>query len=498
MNELTLILLTLTCLMALLDWRRGLVLCLVMGALQDPLRKLAPGQPVYYVVLVGVIFGTAWVRAALMRVPLSPAAIHGWNRYLKTPFTVFLFIVIAQALHSYFRFGSMVVPGIGLLVWLAPIPAVMLAYQFAIRRGLTGVRRWMIIYIGVTLAALSGVYLEYIGLDWRSLGEIGEGQIIYDVGLALKAHSGFYRASEIAAWHTAAVACLAFTLSMGKRPTLMRVGGALLLTTIIVGLGMLTGRRKLLVEITIFVTSYLFLIAWLQRGMARLAVTVLVIGFVGYVAVVGFMAPDLVRDSYTKSMKIDESQRLEGYALRGQSVFADLPKRVNNIGWQPLVWAVDQFGWLGAGLGTGSQGTNDIVEAHNIDRWGAEGGLGKIAMELGVPGLLVAVWLLRAMGRHLHQELTTIARHSPKHARLAFGFLSFLIANLATFSVATQAFSDLFILLILGWSLGFLFAMPVLAAREAQQASRLATPPWEWRRGLSPAGLSHPGAQARR
>jgi hypothetical protein len=195
-----------------------------------------------------------------------------------------------------------------------------------------------------------------------------------------------------------------------------------------------------------------------------------IIGFVGYVGIVGFVAPDLVQDSFTKRMQVENAgQRLEGYALRGSSVFADLPKRVKDVGWQPLVWSVETFGWLGAGLGAGSQGTNEIVEKKIGDRWGAEGGLGKAAMELGIPGLLVLLWLARALGHHLHEELTPLAKRSPEHARMAFGFLAFLIANAATFSVATQAYSDLFILLILGWTLGFLFAMPTLAARQLEQ-----------------------------
>jgi hypothetical protein len=335
----------------------------------------------------------------------------------------------------------------------------------------------MTMYVVVALVALSGVYLEYIGLPWRTLGEIGEGQIIYDLGSVLKAHSGFFRASEIAAWHTAAVACFVFTLSLGKRPTVVRVGTALGLVAMLVTLGILTGRRKMLIEITIFICAYVFLVAWLQRGMARFAMIICIMGFAGYVGIVGFVSPDLVQESYTKSMTVENAQRFEGYALRGQSVFADLPKRVNSFGWQPLAWSVENFGWLGAGLGTGSQGTNDIVEAYNINRWAAEGGLGKIAMELGIPGVLVLLWLARALGHHLHEELMPLARMSPRHARMAFGLLSFLLANVATFSVATQAYSDLFVLLILGWCLGFLFAMPVLAAKESANSK---PPAWAW------------------
>jgi hypothetical protein len=465
MTQITIAMLLVAGLLTMLDWRQGLVMCVVIGIAQDPLRKLAPNQPVFYVLLVGVIFGIAWVRAALMRVPLGPSVIEGWKKNLKVPFSLFAALVVVQAMHSFVRYGSAYMAGIGLLVWLAPIPAVVLAYQYASRRGLLGIRRWMLVYVIAALLALSGVYLEYIGYEWRTLGEIGEGQIIYDVGTVLKAYSGFFRASEIAAWHTATIACFVFMLSVGKKPTLMRIVTALALIAVLVSLGILTGRRKMLIEIIIFISTYFFLVAWLQRGMARLAMVVLVMGAAGYVFIVGFVAPDLVQRSYSKSMYVENAQRIEGYAARGQSVFADLPSRVKALGVEPVAWAVENFGWFGAGLGTGSQGTNEIAEAHNIERWAAEGGLGKVAMELGVPGLFVGLWLLVALAKHLQRQLTVLAKVSPQHARMAYGLIAFLVANAATFSVATQAYSDLFVLLILGWCLGFLLAMPVLAAR---------------------------------
>jgi hypothetical protein len=476
MTQFTMMMMSLACALAVLDWRQGLTLCVIVGVLQDPMRKLAPGQPIYYVVLVGVVFAAAWVRAALLRVPLGPSVIYGWRESLKAPFAIFLAVVLFQALHSFTAYGSFKLTGIGLLVWLAPVPAIILAYQFVLRGGLRVVRRWMLLYIVATLIALSGVYLEYAGFGGRLLGEIGEGQIIYDVGTVLKAHSGFFRASEIAAWHTATVACFVFILSLGKRPTVVRIAGAVLLVAMLVTLGLLTGRRKMLVEVTIFISAYLFLFAWVEKGMFRLAMSVLTIGVVGYVAIVGFVAPDLVQSSYSKQMKLQDASAFQGYAERGKSVFADLPDRVRGFGIEPVVAAVNDFGWLGAGLGTGSQGTNDIAEQHNINRWASEGGLGKIAMELGVPGLAAVAWMVYCLGRYLRRELAVLAKLSPQHARLAFGFLSFLIANIATFAVATQAYSDLFVLLILGWSLGFLLAMPALAARAVASDPR--SQPW--------------------
>jgi hypothetical protein len=494
MTQITMGLLLIAGVLTMLDWRKGMLMCILVGIAQDPLRKLAPNQPVYYVLLVGVVFGIAWVRAALMRVPLSPTAIQGWRQDLKVPFSLFVFWVVLQAIHSFVRYGSALMPGIGLLVWLAPIPAVVLAYQFAVRRGVMGVRRWMLVYIFVAVASLSGVYLEYAGFEWRTLGEIGEGQIIYDVGTVLKAYSGFYRASEIAAWHAAAIACFIFILSVGKRATLFRVLLAFGLIAMLVSLGILTGRRKMLVEITVFISMYFFLAAWLQRGLARLAVVVLAAGAVGYVLIVGFIAPDLVQSSYSKRLYVENAQRIEGYAARGQSVFADLPARVNAVGVQPLIYAVDAFGWLGAGLGTGSQGTSEIADAHNINRWAAEGGLGKVAMELGVPGLLLAAWLLVALGKHLGRQFSEMSRVSPQHARMSFGLVSFLVANAATFSVATQAYSDLFILLILGWCLGYLLAMPVLAARGDGARRRNVRPQFD---GAAQSGVFGQGATAR-
>jgi hypothetical protein len=466
MTQLTIVLMMLTGMLTMLDWRKGLTMCVLVGIAQDPLRKLAPGQPIYYVILVGVVFAIAWIRAALVKVPLTPSAIQGWRRNLKTPFSLFMLLVLAQALHSYVRYGSALMTGIGLLVWLAPIPAVMMGYQFAKRRGLHGVKRWMLLYCVVASLALSGVYLEYAGYDWRSLGEVGEGQILYTAGGAIKSHSGFFRSSETAAWHTATIACFAFLLFAGKRLTVPKFSVAVALITVLVTLGILTGRRKMLIEIMVFISVYFFFVAWLQRGMARLAMVLLIMGAIGYIGIVGFVDPDLVsRPQSPASASLDDDQpKYRGYAERGKTVFADLPARVNQLGVQPIEWAIYHHGFMGAGLGTGSQGTGNVAEAQSINRGAAEGGLGKVVMELGVPGLFMVAWLIFALGKHLRQQIAATARLSAPHARQAYGLIAFLVANTAAFSVATQAYSDLFILLMLGWALGFLLAMPVLAA----------------------------------
>jgi hypothetical protein len=166
--------------------------------------------------------------------------------------------------------------------------------------------------------------------------------------------------------------------------------------------------------------------------------------------------------------------RFRGYAVRGQSVFEDIPNRVANLGVAPVGWAIDQFGWFGAGLGTGTQQGSGREGAIVVNNGAAEGGFGKITMELGVPGLIVVAWLGFAFVRYLLRVLDFTARTSMVHARIAFGLLAFLAAKGASFSVATQAFSDLFVLLLMGWAVGFVLAMPVLAARAKARAAQSA------------------------
>ena len=65
-----------------------------------------------------------------------------------------------------------------------------------------------------------------------------------------------------------------------------------------------------------------------------------------------------------------------------------------------------------------------------------------------------------------------VSARSARLARLSYGIFALLVANGAVFSVATQVFGDVFVLLVLGLNLGFLLAMPVLAEHEAAGVRR--------------------------
>ena len=363
---------------------------------------------------------------------------------------------------------------IGLLSYFAPLPAVVFAYQFAVRLDLGGITRWMWLYVFLASISLSGVYLEYIEVDWTALGEVGEGLIIYDVSMALKAYSGFFRSSEIAAWHTATIACFSFLLLVGQRRSFPRLMLAAGLVMFLIAIGALTGRRKMLVQIAIFISVYFVLIAWFQRGATKIAGVIGFAGLISYVAIIGLVEPDPGDRSFSShELSVGPDQLYQAYALRSRSVVEDIPDRISQLGLQPVKWVVDQYGWFGAGLGTGSQGAQHFGADEALDRGAAEGGLGKLTLELGVPGLLIVVWLVYAMARYIWRSLAYLAVTSTAHARFGYGLLAFIAANAAAFSVATQAYGDLFVLLSLGWALGFLLALPVLAQRAVQAAQKV-------------------------
>src|SRR6516225_6596709 len=203
MTELAISLLAVPVFWAIAEWRLGLLLCLVVAILQDPLRKLTPGEPVFYVVFVGVVFAGMCLGALARGVPLNPNPLFKRYRQFAMPFALFLTLVIAQACNSYIRFGNPMITLTGLLTYVMPLVSIVCAYQLACRQGGLRISQFISWYIVCIALALTTVYLEYSGYNWPVLGSVGQGLIIYDTdsGIALRTYAGLFRAPEIAAWH---------------------------------------------------------------------------------------------------------------------------------------------------------------------------------------------------------------------------------------------------------------------------------------------------------
>ena len=127
-------------------------------------------------------------------------------------------------------------------------------------------------------------------------------------------------------------------------------------------------------------------------------------------------------------------------------------------------------GLFGGGLGIASQGAH-FFQSNSIAGGSGEGGFGKVMVELGLPGLLILIWLAFSIIRYILRCLNLASQHfvDSKLLVLVLGVFAFLIVNAMTFSVATQLYGDFFVLILLGLVSGFVFSLPKLVVIDLEQ-----------------------------
>jgi hypothetical protein len=462
MIELSIALIAIPTLWAFAEWRYAMTLCVITALLQDPLRKLTPDQPVVFVGFVAAVFGAACLGAMSRGVSLGFGNIYRIDRSMTRPILLMLILIMVEALNSLQNFGNLMLTAIGLVTYLLPLPAILFGYQLACHAGAASIHRFMSTYLLSFMLALTTVYLEYAGFDWGVLGQVRGSLPLYDQTLGmLVSNSGIFRASEIAAWHAMTCACFALMLLTYRKINVQNLVTAVVIIVLVMGVGVLTGRRKALMEVAVFATTYLVLWFVLQKSAMKFGIVLAIAGAIGFFWLVGQQENDL--PNYVQGAFVYQS-----YVERSKTVFQDAPSRFVELGLAPIIYAYESFGLFGAGLGVGTQGTQYFGGGGAL-AGAAEGGLGKVTLELGVPGLLVIGWLAASVFHRIWQIMRAASLVSPKLARLSFGLFSFLLANAAAFSVATQAYGDIFILLIMSWTLGFLLAVPVLIEQENQR-----------------------------
>ena len=446
---------------AFAEWRLGLILCIATAITQDPLRKITVDKPVFFVGLVAVVFTAACLGATVRGISLNPNNIFKRYQRLSPPFLFLLLLIIVQAFNSYLRFANPALTLIGVMSYVLPLFSMTFVYQLVCRQGEFCISQFMKWYIVLMTLALTTVYMEYSGYDWPVLGQVGALLVIYDseTGQKLPAFSGLFRSPEIAAWHAMAAACFVLIVGFSRRISAPRTVTAAIVAALLLGLGMLTGRRKIAVELAVFLSTFFTLWIIFERGLGKLAI----VAMMGATLIAYAWLATELRDNGNGHYTV--SSDFSRYVDHTENAFREVPSRFVELGIAPVMWAYDSFGLFGAGLGAGTQGVQHFGGGAVL-AGAAEGGLGKITLELGVPGLFVIGWIAILMFRYLWQIMRFASRHSQRMGRISFGLVSFLVANMAGFSVAAQAFGDLFVLLILSWITIFLLAVPVLVERE--------------------------------
>ena len=453
------LILLVACFVSTIGGRAAAISVIFIGFLQDPFRKLIPGEPALLIVTVGVVFGVFFLT--LIRRVGVVNLVHpflGWTQSLKQPITAFAVLLVLQYFHSLLRYGNPIVSTIGFISYSAPFFAITAGYFLASRpREILVVMR-IYVLIGVMLAL--SVLVSFLGVDHRIFDEIGLGLKIYDQGTILRAYSGFMRTGEISGWHLGTSACFVIILyfSSNSKPSLML---SVVLVVIFMVAIALTGRRKMLMLVTLFGMFYVLGVSYYRK---QLGLNYLIVGFTTATAI-WFGAQYIIGQS--------ENIDLVNYIARGTSVYGSAFDRAIELGLAPINWAISRVGLLGGGLGIGSQG-GQAFGASGIAGGAGEGGLGKITVELGIPGLLIIVWVAWSVALYLNRALQlTSQSFVPEYfLPLMVGIAMLLTVNMLTFSVATQVYGDMFVLLLLGLFAGFLFAIPKLVITELEAIKR--------------------------
>jgi len=424
----------------------------LIGFLQDPTRKLMESEPVYMTVMVGFIAGCAFLRQIFTDRHSVTAPYFDWNSDLKAPFMIFLWVLGAQFLHALIRYGAPIVPVLGLIFYVAPLVAISIGYaQFS---NFKPMRDFLKLHVAIAVLVALTVVLSFTGVENPLFEEVGAGLTIYDQGTILKAHSGLMRSSEVAGWHMGAAVCFLLILLTGRNSFNGLVLAALLIMLLLTAI-VLTGRRKMIFQAIMFGVLYFPFLRLYQKHVAS-----------GYfltaasITIIAVISAILIFPTFSNS-------EFELYLMRGSSVFGDATDRFSNLGLGSIGWAINRFGLFGGGLGVAAQGAHHFGGV--LAAGAAEGGLGKIVSELGAVSLFIVAWLILVIAIHIHRSLNLVARLEPSHLPFVVGVAVFIASNVPTFIVASQVFGDVFILLILGLMLGFLFALPKLVVLELQK-----------------------------
>jgi hypothetical protein len=246
--------------------------------------------------------------------------------------------------------------------------------------------RFIIVYSIVIGVASIGTVIEFLelfpnadilgtermGFTWYRY--LGGDKLHREMNILL--HSGLFRSPDIMGWHTATACMLVFGLGVARQRVLAGIlcfiaSGGFLFCVVV------AGRRKMLYMIPLFLATLCVLYVKKRLRIRRQAVGVAVMLMTLFCIALAMNKPLEVREYYTRTLG-DSLPRVAKHGVG--AVYGTVVR-------QRVFW--------GKGLGTGMQGRqhlhlDDVVQPQ---MW-QEGGLSRIAAELGVPGLIAFLTLV--------------------------------------------------------------------------------------------------------
>jgi hypothetical protein len=264
-------------------------------------------------------------------------------------------------------------------------------------------------------------------------------------GIQIRLLSGFYRSPDVMAWHagmlTAISMAMALYVGFGKR---------MLYWSALAGWGffncMIAGRRKAIYFVAVFCLVFMW------RYVRRMQNTQ-IYAVVGLLLVLGgvfeHFASNKESSVYARGAATTRSEiaeRLEGGALE----------------------TFQQFGLMGAGLGTATQGVYHLLGAGVANIGWQEGALGKLAIEVGLPGIISILILALVLWR-LMLRLTNVGDIPGSSQFVRVLLFALIVANAGNFGASAQAYTDAVLGLTTGFLIGCTFAGATLDERYAAE-----------------------------
>jgi len=354
---------------------------------------------------------------------------------------VFLFVILG-ALRGLFTYGmaGWKAPALSLFIYCAPVPAVLLGYAYLQRE--EQLYKFFTSYAIITSIALIGTPLEYFNVPWRALGTVAlsEAYIRHLPGLQIPLLSGLYRAPDIMAWHASMLTVIGLVMILRNKlikawPWMLAIGWGFLNC-------LLSGRRKAVYMVAVFV------IVFLWRYIRRLSVGQ-VVTFIAALSLVGLVVHRIAQD-----------ERSSVYARGTVTSSEEVLERLEG----GVMETIREFGMLGAGLGAATQGVQHVTEGGAVG-W-QEGGLGKLTVELGVPGLLAAILFAFIIFRTM-LKITAHPDIEGSSQLIRCAVFGIIVANVVEFMASAQAYSDAVLTLMTAFFFGCMFATAMLDERLA-------------------------------
>jgi len=434
----------------LANWRLGVFLTLTVGFLQDPLRKIITDQPVWMQLGVGLFFLAAFGGCTMRFSGFKLSHVTRQHPLIARPLWAFIILSIVYLGITLVRYASIRLVGIGAFSYLFPMLALMLGFYFARKPAL--VQRYLLLHAVFTAIMGLGIYLDYFGVHSPLFEQVGQGIVLYGGSGSMKTYCGLFRASEIAGWHLGASICFLSVVAISSRRTSVRALAPIIILAL-AGAAVLTGRRKVLMLVMLYATFLGFALIYFRAKMRHgYAFVLLVGGLAASLATGRFFQIDPQRDDY------------QFYLDRSGTVMRDSPDRLRMLGIGSVYWSIQSNGFFGMGAGVAGQGSQYVGGTADVNIGAAEGGIGRIATEFGVPGLFVVTWLFIAIYREGWRLTRQLAAGKDMSSSTVVCLMAFLAANIPVFIVASQAYGDPFIIFTLSVSAGFVAGLsrPVL------------------------------------